>query len=231
MPPRRVAFAVALLIVALNTRRGEADLIPWSYAWNAHPVVIDADPLGPGSRPTGGITLTPGAISITGGTPGVALGNANIVAVNLTAFTFSPSPDGKPYHFTNSPYHLGVTLTDVASNASGTLTFAGVFNGTLTDSMVDLYHPVQFAHPAMADPRTQRLHGEADSLHAPRTAHERGGREYQCPGERATRSRTVHLAPGCNGICLHHPRLVAATHRLFAANENKSRLCLPFGVG
>lgn len=138
MLPRRVAFVVAVLIVALSTRRGQAGLIPWSYAWNAHPVVVDADPLGPHSRPTGGITLTPGAITITGGTPGVALGNARIVAVNLTAFTFSPSPNGKPYHFTNSPYRLGVTLTDVDSKTSGTLAFAGVFNGTLTDSSVDL---------------------------------------------------------------------------------------------
>ncbi|MGH7172324.1 MAG: PEP-CTERM sorting domain-containing protein, partial [Gemmataceae bacterium] len=138
MPPRRVAFTVALLIVALSTRRGEAGLIPWSYAWNAQPIVVNADPLGPHSQPTGGITLTPGAITITGGSPGVALGNANIVAVNLTAFTFAPSPDGKPYQFTNSPYHLGVTLTDVNSKASGTMSFAGVFNGSLTDSSVNL---------------------------------------------------------------------------------------------
>jgi hypothetical protein len=138
MSSRHVAFAVALLIVALNTQRGEAGLIPWSYAWNAQPIVVNADPLGPNSRPTGGITLTPGAITITGGSPGVALGNANITAVNLTAFTFSPSPDGKPYRFIDSPYHLRVTLTDVDSKASGTLTFAGVFNGSLTASSVDL---------------------------------------------------------------------------------------------
>ncbi|HTU23544.1 MAG TPA: PEP-CTERM sorting domain-containing protein [Gemmataceae bacterium] len=138
MPLRRVAFAVALLIVALSAQRSEADLISWSYTWSAQPVVLDADPLGPDSRPTGGITLTPGAITITGGKPGVAQGNANIVAVNLTAFAFSPSPDDKPYHFTNAPYHLGVTLTDVDSKVSGTLTFAGVFNGTFTNSHMDL---------------------------------------------------------------------------------------------
>lgn len=145
MPPRPVVFAVALLILAVCTRRGEAGQIPWSYTWDAHPVVIDADPLGPHSQPTGGITLTPGAITITGGTPGVALGNASIVAVNLTAFTFTPSPDGKPYTFTHSPYQLGVTLTDVDSHRSGTLTFAGVFNGTLTDSHADL--ATQFTSP------------------------------------------------------------------------------------
>jgi hypothetical protein len=135
---RRVALAITLLIVVLAPRRGEAGLIPWSYQWSAQPTVVDADPLGPNQTPSSGITLTPGAIAITGGNPGVALGNANITAVNLTAFTFSPSPDGKPYTFTNSSYRLGITLTDVDSNQSGMLHFSGVFDGTLTNQTVDL---------------------------------------------------------------------------------------------
>ncbi len=139
MSPQRIALAITLLIVALNPQRGEAGLIPWSYQWSAQPTVIDADPLGPHQKPAGGITLTPGAITITGSNPGVALGNADIVAVNLTAFTFSPSPDGKPYSFTDAPYRLGITLTDVDSNQSGTLHFAGVFDGSLTDTMMDLH--------------------------------------------------------------------------------------------
>jgi len=139
MTPRRLALALTLLIVALNARRGEAGLIPWSYQWNAQPTVIDADSLGADRTPAGGIALTPGAITITGGNPGVALGNANIVAVNLTAFTFSPSPDGTPYSFTNSPYRLSITLTDVDSNQSGTLYFAGVFDGSFTNWAVDLH--------------------------------------------------------------------------------------------
>ncbi len=138
MPSRRVVFAIALLLVALTARRAEAGLIAWSYQWNAQPAVISADPLGPDSKPSGGITLTPGAITITGGTPGVALGAANITAVNLTAFLFSPSPNDEPYHFTNSPYSLGVALTDVASRKSGSLRFSGVFNGSLTASSEDI---------------------------------------------------------------------------------------------
>jgi hypothetical protein len=139
MTPERMAFALTLLIVVLNPQRGDAELIPWSYQWSAQPTVIDADPLGPHQRPAGGIALTPGAITITGSNPGVALGNADIVAVNLTAFTFSPRPDGKPYSFTNSPYRLGITLNDVNSNRSGTLHFAGVFDGSLTNWTVDLH--------------------------------------------------------------------------------------------
>lgn len=128
----RFALAIILPIAALTPRRGEAGQIPWSYQWNAQPIVIKADPMSP-NQPPGGITLTPGAITISGGDPGVALGNANIVAVNLTAFTFAPTSDGKPYQFTHSPYRLGVTLTDVDSGKSGTLRFSGVFDGGFTD--------------------------------------------------------------------------------------------------
>ncbi len=127
----RFASLVILPIAARTPGRGEAELIPWSYEWNAQPIVIKADPLSP-NQPPGGITLTPGAITISGGNPGVALGNANIVAVNLTAFTFAPTSNGKPYQFTNSPYHLGITLTDVDSGQSGTLHFSGVFDGDFT---------------------------------------------------------------------------------------------------
>ncbi|HTU93967.1 MAG TPA: PEP-CTERM sorting domain-containing protein [Gemmataceae bacterium] len=131
MTLRRLAFVVILLVVVLTPQRGEAGLIPWSYQWNAQPTVVNADPLS-ANQPPGGITLTPGAITISGGNQGVALGNANIVAVNLTAFTFSPTSEGSPYHFTNTPYHLGVTLTDVDSGKSGTLYFSGVFDGSFT---------------------------------------------------------------------------------------------------
>lgn len=135
MPSRRVVFALAVSIAVLTARRVEAGLIAWNYEWSAHPIVINADPLGPHSQPTGGITLTPGAITITGGTPGVALGSAAVTAVDLTAFTFAPSPNGEPYHFTNAAYNLGVKLTDVASGQWGVLRFSGVFNGSLTASI------------------------------------------------------------------------------------------------
>lgn len=139
MQPRRGIFAAAVLIVALTAVRGQADLIPWSYQWNAHPIVVNADPLGPDRPPTGGITLTPAAITVTGGTPGTAQGNADLVAVFLNTFNFSPSPDGQPNHFTNSPYYLNVTLTDGASHASANLQFSAVFNGTLTDSTANIH--------------------------------------------------------------------------------------------
>jgi hypothetical protein len=138
MPLQRILFVVALLFAALTSRRGEASSIPWSYQWSASPIVLNADPLGPHHAPIGGITLTPGAITITGGSTDIAHGNANIIAVNLTAFTFAPTPNGAPYHFTDSPYSLNVTLTDVNSRNVGSLRFNGVFEGSFTDHKMDL---------------------------------------------------------------------------------------------
>lgn len=136
MQPRRTSLAATVLIVALAASRGEAGLIPWSYEWNTRPIVVNAD--SPNGVPGGGIHLIPGAITITGNPHGIALGSGSIVAVNLMTFNFSPNPGGGPDHFTNSPYQLAVKLTDVDSHVSGNLHFSGVFNGTMSDSAVDL---------------------------------------------------------------------------------------------
>jgi hypothetical protein len=138
MQPQRTVITAALLLLALSTARSEAGLIPWSYEWNTRPIVVNADSPNPGGNPTGGIHLIPGAITITGHPPGVAWGSGSIVAVNLTTFSFSPDPGGAPGRFTNTPYQLNVKLTDVDSHVSGSLHFAGVFNGTMTDSTLNL---------------------------------------------------------------------------------------------
>jgi hypothetical protein len=147
MLSRRSHFVAAVLIAALTAGRAGAGPIPWSYQWNAHPIVVNADASGPNSPPPGGITLIPGAITIDGGSHGAALGSASIVAVNLSAFTFSPGPSGAPDRFSNTPYALSVTLSDLDSGISGSLKFKGVFNGTMTDSSVDLQN--RFTSPTM----------------------------------------------------------------------------------
>lgn len=139
MLSHRSHFVAALLVAALTAGRAGAGLIPWSYQWNAHPIVVNADSSSPHGPPPGGITLIPGAITITGGSHGAALGSASIVAVNLSTFTFSPSPSGAPDRFSNTPYTLTAMLSDLDSGKSGSLRFNGVFNGTMTDSTVNLH--------------------------------------------------------------------------------------------
>jgi hypothetical protein len=147
MQPQRVAIVTTVLVLTLADSRSEAGPIPWSYEWNTHPIVCNADSAGPSGNPTGGIHLIPAAITITGHPHGIAWGSDHIIAVNLTTFSFSPSPGGDPDHFTNTPYQLAVHLTDVHSHSSGNLHFAGVFNGTMTDSDVNLQ--TRFTSPTL----------------------------------------------------------------------------------
>lgn len=138
MPLRRTTCFVALLLTALAHRRGEASLIPWSCQWNAKPIVLNADPFNPHRAPSGGITLTPGAITITGGSNGILHGNVHMIAVDLTAFAFAPPPNGEPYRFTDAHYSLNLTLTDMDAHKAGSLRFDGIFEGSFTDRKMDL---------------------------------------------------------------------------------------------
>jgi hypothetical protein len=78
----------------------------------------------PDGSGTGGITLG----LTTGG--GHATDNADIVATILSTFG-DPAP-GAPDSYTNRPYSLTLHLTDDVLHNSGTLTFTGMFSGTVT---------------------------------------------------------------------------------------------------
>jgi hypothetical protein len=113
----RLLTVTCLLFVTSSVH---ADPIPWSYSWTRSPLSVPSDASG-----TGGISLTLGQ-----GLP--MAGDSDITAVNLS--TFSSAPAGTIDHFTHSPFTLGLTITDTASGKSGTTSFAGEFDGTLTPS-------------------------------------------------------------------------------------------------
>jgi hypothetical protein len=114
------AAALAVLIVGTNVR---ADSIPWGYAATPTSIVNNG-----GGSATSTISFTAGS--------GVASGNSGIIIYNVT--TTSTAPDGSPDSFTNVPFNLAVTLTDVKGTgsaslsavSSGTVNFAGLFNAT-----------------------------------------------------------------------------------------------------
>jgi hypothetical protein len=111
----RLLTLTSLFFVATAAR---ADTIQWSYAWTRSPLSVPSVANG-----TGGISLTLGQ-----GLP--MTGSSDITAVNLS--TFSSAPVGTTDHFVNSPFTLGLTVKDTASGQSGTTSFSGVFNGSLT---------------------------------------------------------------------------------------------------
>jgi hypothetical protein len=106
---------LAALLLAGGAR---AEFISWSYNWTPTVSAVPAD--SPGT----------GKILLTNEATGSAINSSDIVATDIR--TVSTAPYNKPDTFTSAPYGLALTITDKASNASGTVTFTGVFNGTLT---------------------------------------------------------------------------------------------------
>jgi hypothetical protein len=120
--PTLFGLAAASLLFAGTTAR--ADLIPWTYNWTPSVSAVFSD--SPGT----------GKITLTNEPSGTATGTTDIVATNLKVF--STADPGTPDHFTNAKYALALTLTDSQSSKSGTLTFDGEFNGTISAKSSDI---------------------------------------------------------------------------------------------
>jgi len=77
-----------------------------------------------------------GRLELTNEPMGHAIGDSDIVATNIKAFS-TATPDA-PDVFTSRAYALSLTLRDTASGATGVLTFTGEFSGTLTSGSANI---------------------------------------------------------------------------------------------
>ena len=111
---------VSLALLLAFVPKAHADLIPWAYNWSRSPSDIQADSPG-----TGHISLSDESIHS-------AIGDSDIVATNLK--TFSTATAANPDIFTAKSYATTLTLTDLTSGTTGSLTFTGLLNGQLTAS-------------------------------------------------------------------------------------------------
>jgi hypothetical protein len=112
-------FAAALALCLLTGARARADFVSWSYNWTPSSTVIYAD------------NPTTGRIILSNEPGGSAVGDSYVVATNIkTASNADPS---SPATFTNASYGLAMTIVDSASGKTGSLSFNGVFNGTLSN--------------------------------------------------------------------------------------------------
>jgi hypothetical protein len=130
--------AAALVVVLTLAPAARADWIAWTYSWSNSPQTILAD------NPAGG-----GKITLSNQPTQSAVGDSDIVATNIR--TYSTAAPGAPDKFTNKPYTLTLTLTDGASNQSGTAVFTGVFNGTLTAASSNIANAFTSATTAVLD--------------------------------------------------------------------------------
>jgi hypothetical protein len=119
-----VAFGGAACVLLFFAASARAELIQWSYNWSRSPAQVHADSPG-----TGYISLTDEGMKS-------AAGNSYLVATNLQAH--STATVDNPDVFTNKTYTLSLYLQDTASGKSGTVSFTGEFNGTLTASSTNL---------------------------------------------------------------------------------------------
>jgi hypothetical protein len=108
---------MALAALLLGGAAARADLASWKYNWTPNVPAIFSD--------QGNSKIT-----LTNEPSGNAVGTSDIVATNLK--TFSTADPNNPDTFSHKGYGLVLALTDVASGTTGTLTFSGEFNGTLS---------------------------------------------------------------------------------------------------
>jgi hypothetical protein len=124
MKPSPVTLGGAALALLLAPPAARADFVPWEYSWSHSPAEVTAD--APGT----------GYIRLTDESPKSPVGDSAIVATNLR--TFSTAAPSNPDYFTNKEYTLSLYLLDVNSGKHETLTFRGVFNGTLTEASANI---------------------------------------------------------------------------------------------
>jgi hypothetical protein len=115
---RLVFLLLTTLAFFVSPLVSRADFVSWTYNFGRSPVAVPSDNGG-----TGGLSLTDESTHHADGT-------SDIVATNIRAF--SSATRSNPDRFTNSPYTLSLFLQDDASKQSTTLTFKGVFNGTIS---------------------------------------------------------------------------------------------------
>jgi hypothetical protein len=121
---RSALFVAALTLVMLTGTTVRADFIPWTYSWTRNPIAVPADGSG-----TGGIAMTNQPVNH-------AVNSSDIVATSL--WTFSSASTATPDTFTNQPFSLTLALTDDNSHQTTSLTFNGLFNGSLTASSANI---------------------------------------------------------------------------------------------
>src|SRR6266851_354558 len=128
--PAIALFTALVAVTAFGVSQARADFVSWTYNFGRSPLAVAADGAG-----TGGLALTDESTHQADGT-------SDIVATNIRAF--SSAPRNLPDTFTSKPYTLSLFLKDNASGQSTTLTFKGVFNGTISATSANVtttYNP------------------------------------------------------------------------------------------
>lgn len=115
LPPRAgIAFALLLLVNA----SARADLLQWGYNWEPSTMKVVANAGGSGY------------LALTDEPSNSAKGSSNTVVTNI--HTFSTAPYNTPDVFNHAPISFSLQLQDLATKATGNVSFSGYFSGSIT---------------------------------------------------------------------------------------------------
>jgi len=121
---RLLVFAAWLGALGLVETKARADIIHWSYQWSATPTILP----NPYPNPTNGQS----SIRLDVAPQAQAIGSSSLLPVRVTyptGPTTAVPQDFLPFDSRYSRYQLSLSLRDSASGNSGTVVFAGYFNG------------------------------------------------------------------------------------------------------
>jgi hypothetical protein len=127
--PNSCLCAAAVAACLAVSGQARAEYITWDFSWTPTTPVILTDHPEQGkiflSQVSGGPVIDAGG------------GYANyVLATRITGVTAADA--SRPATFTNRPYGLTLTLTDVASGKRGVLNFSGTLNGTMWSQVTSL---------------------------------------------------------------------------------------------
>jgi hypothetical protein len=112
---RLCGTGVALLLLVGSTAR--ADFVSWTYQGSGTPTLTA------GNASTTGVNFVYDPLTSV-------VGNSAIAVANLWTFSQTQPPGADT--FTNAGYTLALNLTDGSSGKSGTVSFQGLLNGTVS---------------------------------------------------------------------------------------------------
>jgi hypothetical protein len=108
---------IALALFVVSSPSAQAGLIAWGFDWNASPSSVTA-----GSS----------SITLSNEPAHIAVGNSNTVATNLKVISSTDPNSGDTFALSGGKYSLTVDLVDNVTHATGSLTFNGQLQGTIS---------------------------------------------------------------------------------------------------
>jgi hypothetical protein len=118
-----IQLGAALALVLGAAAEAHAAFVPWSYNWEPGSTFVSS-------------TTGSGRLYTSDEALGHAEGASNIVITNLR--TASTAQRDHPDVFTNAPFKASLTIIDGINGMHGSVSFTGVFNGTISAGSSDL---------------------------------------------------------------------------------------------